>query len=194
MFTVSELWQRIEDWYTRFGAAHLLNTGASEAEILAAEKELGFRLPADLRESFARHNGSAPHGWPYGQLLSLVQMLEKYKELAAEFNNPDDDDVEYTEAERAELARLAEDILLPVETASDGTTLLEISVVNGVGQSADESCTTMTGILEDMTDTLGLGNHLYVQHGEFQGLLWLGQAKALKEGVALQDVLKMEGH
>lgn len=192
MNDISQLWQTVEEWYTRFGAAHLLNSGASESEIQVAEKELGFRLPADLRESFARHNGSAPFGWPYGQLLSLAQMLEKHEALAEELSDPDDDDVEYSEAEREELARLAEDVLLPIEEGSNGTSLLELRVVDGVGEAADEHCVTMTGLLEDIIDTLGLGNHVYVQQGDFAGLLRLEQVRALREGVALEDVLKME--
>lgn len=52
-------WQRIDQWLSVHVPTVLeqLNPPADEAEIEAAEEVLGIRLPAELRESLACHNG-----------------------------------------------------------------------------------------------------------------------------------------
>lgn len=71
MSEMTSIWQKIEVWYAENGASHLLNPGASEAEITATEKSLNVTFPPELRESLRRHNGSTEDGWVTGELLSL---------------------------------------------------------------------------------------------------------------------------
>lgn len=77
MSSLAALWERIEAWYAAQDASELLNPGADEAEIAAAEKELGLSFPPDLRESLLRHDGSADGGWPRGELLSLERIAQE---------------------------------------------------------------------------------------------------------------------
>jgi cell wall assembly regulator SMI1 len=56
--TLDGLWRRLEAWVRRNADAPLrLRPGAPEAELAAAERELGFDLPAELRASLRVHDG-----------------------------------------------------------------------------------------------------------------------------------------
>lgn len=58
--------------------------GASEAEISELEAALGQRLPDDVRESLALHNGAANEAYLlyFGELLSTQRMLEVWQMYA----------------------------------------------------------------------------------------------------------------
>jgi internalin A len=56
--SVTTLWTRIRTWLeTRVPKACLASPAASESQIRKAEKDLGHRLPDDLREFYKIHNG-----------------------------------------------------------------------------------------------------------------------------------------
>ena len=75
MTTIAELWQAIENQYAAQGALHLLKPGASAQALDALEAQIGQPLPADLRESLLRHDGSTDSGWVHGELLSVAGMV-----------------------------------------------------------------------------------------------------------------------
>lgn len=59
---INGLWRRLENWlceHTPVFCRWPLALGASEREIQAFEKTIGAKLPADVRASYLRHNGSA---------------------------------------------------------------------------------------------------------------------------------------
>ncbi|HKB06097.1 MAG TPA: SMI1/KNR4 family protein [Gemmataceae bacterium] len=62
--SVPKSWDRIEAWL-KAHAPHWkpLLRGASAAQIAKAEEKLGLKLPADVRASFRRHNGTDDHGF-----------------------------------------------------------------------------------------------------------------------------------
>lgn len=79
----------IEQSWRRIAASHKANVpeeilvlaeGAGEDQILAFESEVGFRLPEDLRVSFAVHNGASNEGFllHHGELLSLEKIAAQY--------------------------------------------------------------------------------------------------------------------
>jgi cell wall assembly regulator SMI1 len=82
MMTVSALWFRLEAWLSRHtpSLAKGLNEGVSLAEIEAAETDLGFQLPEELRTSLQIHNGGPVANGLVGNwdLLSLDNMLSMY--------------------------------------------------------------------------------------------------------------------
>ncbi|BDI33991.1 glucan synthase [Capsulimonas corticalis] len=59
MTTINTSWERIEAWLGQNAPDILagLASGATDAEIDAAEKVLGVEFPDDIRESYKRHNG-----------------------------------------------------------------------------------------------------------------------------------------
>src|SRR5688500_16587616 len=80
---VTKAWDRIETWL----AAHAptlraeLPPGASDAAIADCERGLGLTFPADLRASFARHDGGGDvtgliGGW---DLLELQYVISEHK-------------------------------------------------------------------------------------------------------------------
>lgn len=83
MCDVNTAWGRIERWY----AANVppdefyLADGASNAEILAFEQDLGVVLPADARASYRLHNGSDQYAvFEYGfHLLSLEEVSQSWR-------------------------------------------------------------------------------------------------------------------
>lgn len=92
MSYINTIWQAIETWYDKQGAAEVLWPGATEADIARLESELGVQISEDLRVSLLRHNGSADDAWPEGELLSVDQILANTSQLrsnvaAGDFNN-----------------------------------------------------------------------------------------------------------
>lgn len=80
---MAAVWGRIASWHevnTPAGTLRLA-PGASEEDITAFEREVGFRLPDDLRASFALHNGSEGTFllW-HGELLSLEGIAQTRRE------------------------------------------------------------------------------------------------------------------
>lgn len=55
--SVRKAWSRIEAWLSDFAGELTLPGPASEEAIAATEEKIGFKLPADLRESYAIHDG-----------------------------------------------------------------------------------------------------------------------------------------
>jgi cell wall assembly regulator SMI1 len=79
MDALSDSWKRIADWHAAQGAtAFALNPGASEPQIVAAERAIGRRFPADVRASWALHDGG---GWltQHGELLPLRGIVEQWE-------------------------------------------------------------------------------------------------------------------
>jgi cell wall assembly regulator SMI1 len=67
---INGLWRRFENWqseHTPVFCRWPLAPGASERDVQAFERTIGARLPADVRQSYLRHNGSASV-----RLLSVV--------------------------------------------------------------------------------------------------------------------------
>jgi cell wall assembly regulator SMI1 len=62
--TVPGSWDRIEAWLkaNASGWKPLLR-GATDAQLAKAEEKLGLKLPADVKESYRRHNGTDDHGF-----------------------------------------------------------------------------------------------------------------------------------
>jgi cell wall assembly regulator SMI1 len=59
MGTAQTLWQRIENWLSRYAphAWQMLRSGASEEEIQQAEVAMNITLPEDFKVSCRLHNG-----------------------------------------------------------------------------------------------------------------------------------------
>lgn len=59
---INGLWRRFENWlyeHTPVFCRWPLAPGASERDVRAFERMIGAKLPADVRQSYLRHNGSA---------------------------------------------------------------------------------------------------------------------------------------
>ena len=59
---INGLWQRLENWLCEYAPVFCrwpLAPGASKRDLQAFERAIGAKLPADVRESYLRHNGSA---------------------------------------------------------------------------------------------------------------------------------------
>ena len=86
MSSIAQSWQRIGAWYAQNTPKDtlVLADGASEAEIAELENALGQRLPDDVRESLALHNGAANEAYLlyFGELLSTQRMLEVWQMYA----------------------------------------------------------------------------------------------------------------
>lgn len=67
MQSITDLWQRIDQWLATHAPRILLNPGASEADVAEAEARLGLALPEDFKASYRIHNGGG---------ASLVGLLE----------------------------------------------------------------------------------------------------------------------
>ena len=65
--TVGEAWDRIEAWLTANAKGWKpLRKPATAAQVAWLEKAVGHKLPADLRQSLLRHNGSTEGLFPFG--------------------------------------------------------------------------------------------------------------------------------
>ncbi len=86
MSSIAQSWQRISAWYAQNTPKDtlVLADGASEAEMVELEAALGQRLPDDVRESLALHNGAANEAYLlyFGELLSTQRMLEVWQMYA----------------------------------------------------------------------------------------------------------------
>src|SRR4051794_15249088 len=80
---MQDIWERIEAEFQRQAPGQLwcLRPGATEDQIVALESQVGQRLPEDIRQSFAIHNGvegfTVPQGPPpsgFDALLDLEQV------------------------------------------------------------------------------------------------------------------------
>lgn len=80
MQEVIRAWERIEALIP----ASVLRPGASEAEIQVAEAALGIDLPAQVRVSYLRHDGSHGEFVRNFLLYSLDQMVPAYRKLVDE--------------------------------------------------------------------------------------------------------------
>jgi cell wall assembly regulator SMI1 len=83
---VAAIWRRIEDWLTRNAADIVadLNPPASREAVSDAEQRLGWTLPADVRASFAIHDGqgaAAPWGFPGWRMLPLALAVARFEDL-----------------------------------------------------------------------------------------------------------------
>jgi cell wall assembly regulator SMI1 len=90
MTNINTYWGRIEAWLGKNTRDILagLAPGATDAEIAAAEKELGVEFPDDVRASYTRHNGQMRDkiGNPIGgglidahEFLSLNGILDQWR-------------------------------------------------------------------------------------------------------------------
>ncbi len=100
---MKDLWNRIEAWIAANTDGDLaLRKGATEKQIKAVEKKIGRRLPDDLRESFAIHDGQDMPSvrWFDGErrIHPLSSILDQWKMDAEEGDEIPDD---LTEDERA---------------------------------------------------------------------------------------------
>jgi cell wall assembly regulator SMI1 len=81
MGTAQTLWQRIENWLSRYAphAWQMLRSGASEEEIQQAEVAMNITLPEDFKVSCRLHNG--------GYVIDLVteMTLLSLEEIVAEW-------------------------------------------------------------------------------------------------------------
>ena len=71
MTAIADRWTRIEALFERHGLADQLNPGADPEAVDQLEQDLGVELPAELRESLLRHDGSGDGSWPGGMLLGV---------------------------------------------------------------------------------------------------------------------------
>lgn len=72
---VAAVWDDIERWYDAQGAARVLQPPATQEQIAAVESTLGVELPAQVKASLRRHDGTPDGGWPKGRLLSCDGIL-----------------------------------------------------------------------------------------------------------------------
>jgi cell wall assembly regulator SMI1 len=87
--SIDTTWERIESWLTlNWTADAELPAGVGERALKKAEADMGLRLPADLRESYFRHDGSGrfnlfPFGsWHYSYpLLPVAGMLAHWSQI-----------------------------------------------------------------------------------------------------------------
>jgi cell wall assembly regulator SMI1 len=85
--TLNEAWDRIEAWLKANAKSWKpLRRGATDVQIARAERVLGLNLPADVRESYRRHDGTDEGFFPdhagddvSWELLSLDRMLADAK-------------------------------------------------------------------------------------------------------------------
>jgi uncharacterized protein (TIGR02996 family) len=72
-------WKRLETWCQRHcpGLVSVLNPGATAEEIDTIERAIGQTLPADVRESFAIHNGASR--FLFGdEMLTAVDVVHRW--------------------------------------------------------------------------------------------------------------------
>lgn len=109
-------WERIEEWCARNDSTHVLRPPAAEADIAAAQAQVGLGFPPDVAESLRRHDGTStrpstflvPERWV---LLSLARAVEEWRwrtedlgrRQAAEIDDFDDeDDEDWSDVEEGE--------------------------------------------------------------------------------------------
>jgi len=98
--TVDEAWDRIEAWLKANAKSWKpLRRGATDAQIARAEKGLGLRFPADVRESYRRHDGTDEGFFPdhsgddvSWELLPLDRMVADAKMMRGLLDGGDFED------------------------------------------------------------------------------------------------------
>lgn len=82
--SVVDAWEAIEGWLAK-NAPHLLAKlpgGADDAALARVEAELGLTLPAAMKESWRRHDGTGGVGlFDHDPLLSLAELVERWRTL-----------------------------------------------------------------------------------------------------------------
>ncbi len=78
------IWMQIENWLKEKAPemSNALLPGATDKEILAAEKAMGISFPEEVRQSFRIHNGQDGRATPLvgeWQLLTLRNMVSQWK-------------------------------------------------------------------------------------------------------------------
>lgn len=113
---VSASWERIEEWCGRNDITHVLRPPAAEADIAAAQAQVGLGFPSDVVESLRRHDGTptrptsflVPERWV---LLPLDRTVEEWRSRteqlaerqAAEIDEiSDEDDEDWSDVEEGE--------------------------------------------------------------------------------------------
>lgn len=94
-----DAWTRIERWLEAHAPEPrgILNPGASEEEIAALEREVGLRLPDDVRESLRIHDGQAPDAPGLinaCELLSTARIAGEWRAWKELLDGGDFDDAE----------------------------------------------------------------------------------------------------
>jgi cell wall assembly regulator SMI1 len=101
METMKTIWDRIHVWLKDNAPVVLasLRPGASEKAIRAAEREMGVRLPDDVRACYRIHDGADLHSFLYGwEWLGLEGMLIVWRMFNQQFEAGEFDGLR-TEAE-----------------------------------------------------------------------------------------------
>jgi cell wall assembly regulator SMI1 len=80
-----DIWERIEASFQSQAPGELwrLTSGATEDQIVDLESQIGQRLPDDIRQSYAVHNGVNGYVVPAGQILSEFNFLLNLKSIAS---------------------------------------------------------------------------------------------------------------
>ncbi len=85
---LADSWHRITAWHHRHVRPGFLRLalGAKAAAVVALEERVGVKLPADVRASYALHDGAEAGGWllHFGEFLSLdgiARQLDIYDQI-----------------------------------------------------------------------------------------------------------------
>ncbi|MFF7632784.1 SMI1/KNR4 family protein [Kitasatospora sp. NPDC008050] len=95
MDTVQRIWERIESTLERLApaVAAALPAGASEAQLAAAQQQLGVELPAEVLEFYRRHDGLPGVQVGYsGPVRSLAELVRDALDRADYADDPMDEE------------------------------------------------------------------------------------------------------
>ena len=181
MLTIANNWQRIHDWYQKNTPEDtlVLADGASADEIKELETALGARLPDDVRESLALHNGAANEGYLlyHGELLSCSRILEiwqMYQGMQQREGFGLGDDYQ-TDALQGPIRPVYWDGLrIPLTDNSGDAAMLDLQPADGghAGQIIEFDgevgpkavlATSFSVWLEQLADELEQGKHVYIE-------------------------------
>ena len=192
MSEIADLWQSIENWYADQGAAHLLRPGARVEEVDALEALMGLPLPAELRESLLRHDGSSDSGWVHGDLLSIDGMKRERAIWMGLLQEGTFDELADFNAENpAVQAGHWHPGWLPLDADGGGNgAFVDLSLGyagqvrdmdHEVGPSAEAH--TLTGYLQAVLSALESGEYRYYRHAEddFEGICTLDEIEDFED-------------